>query len=131
MKKLFFCFSFLLLGNSLPLHAAASKSKLLVGMAAAAGSAVATGVAAVANSIKGDKLELLKKKNVYLEDQINFLMVRDALNSELAWGLVLGAGTLAIIWFLCSCDAENSKSEQETGNGNIIAGQFVLEGNKK
>ena len=44
MKKLFFCFSFLLLGNSLPLHAAVSKSKLLVGMAAAAGSAVATDV---------------------------------------------------------------------------------------
>ena len=58
-------------------------------------------------------------------------MVRDALNNELAWGLVLGAGTLGIIWILCSCDAENSKSEQETGNGNIIAGQFVLEGNKK
>ena len=62
MKKLFFCFSFLLLGNSLPLHAAASKSKLLVGMAAAAGSAVATGVAAIADSIKGDKLELLQKE---------------------------------------------------------------------
>ena len=126
ISKLFFCLSFLLLGNSLPLHAARSKSKLLVGLAAAAGSALATGIAAAANSIKDQKVELLQKENGALESRVNFLMTKELLDNEFVWGITLGAGVVGILWILFSCGEPKEKTGLDS-----IARHIELEGNKK
>ncbi len=103
LSKLFLAISILTIGNGMPVHAAALglQSKAVVALCAAAGSVFATGLKAIADEIKDDKVAQANKIISDLQADNDYLKVRlnnadTIMQSEGLAACVIICGILAV-----------------------------------
>lgn len=119
IANLFLILSLACVANG-PLYAASGLStKAYTGLAAAAGSMLASGLIAIADTIKNDKLANAQAYIVQLENEHNYHIASKLMDMSFKDGLIIGsmftilAGTLFIGWLINTPDAKEKNDKQE------------------
>lgn len=97
------------------------KSRAIIGLFAASGSALATGAALVADSFKKNELANAQLKIAQLENEVNYRAAKDLMNTSFNDGLFFGAVFTIMAGCLIVGIAKASEQSHSTSPAEILA----------
>lgn len=107
------------------------KSRSIIGLFAAGGSALATGAAMIADSFKKDELSTARLKIAQLENELNCQYVKQIMNEEYTSGIIVGVvGTLFAGVLLAIACAPNSSRQVTDEELNLETGMPLINDNQ-